>query len=251
MPLAAASAALLAIVCAIGALILRNAERNTFVQFVAWLVAVIGALAVVNIVRPEIQPFGHHAPLWAQIVNLTVERNLPTFYSSYLLALVALTVIMCGRHERGVTLQWQRDRYVWPFLALGFLFLSVDESFMIHEALNDLLRQHLSIPALRGNYWTLVYFPIGLAALVVCVPWGRRLLVRQPVMVGILAVGVGLEVLSPVLEVAGVTFAKQNALYKISATIEETAEMLATVAFLIAFARYDSTIGKKLAAREM
>ncbi|HLT47995.1 MAG TPA: hypothetical protein VK002_12250 [Rubricoccaceae bacterium] len=135
----------------------------------------------------------------ADFVAVGEESNLPTWYTSSQLLLVALGLgLLAARDIRRDSLR------TWPLL-LGpafFLLLSLDEAAMLHERLGDWFMAETSAgEGLRTGPWMFVYAP--LAALVfgaaVRAYWpywrGRRLLVGL-VLAGVVVYGasaVGLE----------------------------------------------------------
>lgn len=85
------------------------------------------------------------------------ERNFPTLFSSGLLFLCSLFLLLIACFTRQKNM-----RYVfhWALLALIFLFLSVDEFFMIHEKLHTPLKT-LMQDAASGIFhypWVIPYF---------------------------------------------------------------------------------------------
>jgi hypothetical protein len=77
--------------------------------------------------------FGHdHVFGFATFFDLNQERNLPTWFSSSLMLACALMLWRIGRQRAA---HGDREATYWRLLALGFLFLSLDETGMIHERL--------------------------------------------------------------------------------------------------------------------
>lgn len=101
-------------------------------------------------------------PRWG-MVRLGDESNLPTWYSSAQLLLVALGL-------GALALRDVRRRLVgtWPLLLAPafFLLLSFDEAAMLHERLGDLIRHHTGVGSgLRTGPWMFVYAPAALLVL--------------------------------------------------------------------------------------
>lgn len=104
-----------------------------------------------------------HASEVGEWFHLDREFNVPTLYSAALLLLVAMLLVDTGHQMRIVGAGSWRS---WRFLAICFVFLSVDEVVQFHESLNNrsaLLLESLNLPVLHGP-WVVPY--AGLAILV-------------------------------------------------------------------------------------
>lgn len=132
----------------------------------------------------------HLGDLVATELNMDLEGNFTTWWSSLLLAGVAIAALfLC------VT-RWSdhRARWSWGVMAAGFLFLSMDETAQVHEQVGQRLFGG------EGRLWPLVYLP-GIVAVAWAIwtslnqlPRGLRLLGR--IAVGILFIGIGAELAS-------------------------------------------------------
>jgi hypothetical protein len=101
--------------------------------------------------------FGHDSVYGlVPLFDVNVEGNIPTFFSVCLgLSSAALfAVIALDAKNRG-----DRDAFYWTVLAAGFLFLSYDECFQVHERMTEPMRAMLggSDPA-NGANLGLMYF---------------------------------------------------------------------------------------------
>jgi hypothetical protein len=120
------------------------------------------------------------------LFDLNMEANLPSWYSSMQLLLVAIVLLLLAsplllRHP-GVA----RLRRLWLVLGLGFVYLSADEGGVIHERLSQmtadaakaktspiatLLRAVGIKGAVRGGgLWILLYLAVGIVVLVLLAP---------------------------------------------------------------------------------
>jgi hypothetical protein len=66
------------------------------------------------------------------VFDLDDEKNPPAIFSGFLLFLAAIVVAFNARVESRI--RWRRH---WWVLAAGFLFMSIDETFVFHEKLGD------------------------------------------------------------------------------------------------------------------
>ena len=69
--------------------------------------------------------------------SLSYEQNLPTYYSSVLLLLCALLLVLIAS---GASNSGERHLWHWHGLALGFAYMSLDEAVEIHEFAGGLLQ---------------------------------------------------------------------------------------------------------------
>lgn len=105
-------------------------------------VAIAGSLAAVATMLIAFSIFGqvmrwnhgseHHL---IGVFDLDSEKNVPTLFSAFLLFAAAVTVAAVAKIESGS--RWHRT---WWALALGFLLMSFDETFPMHERLIEPVR---------------------------------------------------------------------------------------------------------------
>jgi hypothetical protein len=81
--------------------------------------------------------------LLLQLFDLDLEQNLPTGYSTAVLALASLLLLLLAGRKRLEGDRWTRH---WLALALGFGLLSLDEVAGLHETLNTALPFSWAIP---------------------------------------------------------------------------------------------------------
>lgn len=88
-----------------------------------------------------------------QLIKLTGEFNLPTLFSALLLFAsgILLFLIFAGTKQR-------KFRYHWLSLGLIFIFLSLDESLMIHESVSKLIRRNFTVEgSIHYGTWSIPY----------------------------------------------------------------------------------------------
>jgi hypothetical protein len=100
------------------------------------------------------------------LVNVTWEGNLPTWFSTMLLAASAALLFVIARVKMA-----RRDRYRWHWAVLGagFAAMSLDEAASIHEGLNALIRQTGAFDDRLAYPWVVAAMPfvgvVGIAFL--------------------------------------------------------------------------------------
>lgn len=72
----------------------------------------------------------HHVKALIQFFNLDHERNIPTFFSVFLLFFVAVLLSFIAKFNYA---HMQPHTSKWVILACGFVFMAFDEAFQIHE----------------------------------------------------------------------------------------------------------------------
>jgi hypothetical protein len=166
---------------------------------------------------------------FVELLSLSYERNVPTWYASCVLfsCALALSAIASGATGRGIV-----SRKHWWGLAAGFLFISMDEVVGLHEQLGPLFR-------LSGVLYFSWVVPAGITVLLLAilyVPFLLRLeasLRRQCVLAGALYVTAALLMELPLgywTERAG----NDNLTYAVIDWVEETLEIFGATLFLIA-----------------
>ncbi len=165
------------------------------------------------------------------------DGNLPTFYSSFAILfcafLLTLIAFMTWRSER----RWS---VYWFLLALVFVFLSLDESLMIHERLIKPMQSQIGTGGLLHFAWII---PYGIGVVIFVAAYIRFLL-HIPrhsavlfIVAGAMFVGgaIGMEM------IGGYVYTEvgyRNVLYVGVQTLEEILEMSGIVVFIFALADY-------------
>ena len=160
---------------------------------------------------------------WRQLFDVDEENNLPTWFSGFLLSVVAACGWICAQRKRSDRDRWQVH---WHILAGGFLLLSLDEVAGIHETINSLIVMNWAIPG------GLLAAAIGLAF----IPFLRGLPSRTAMLflaAGVFYLGgaVGLEIVGEPMEADTVS-------YHLLTAVEEALEMGGALLFLHSLLRY-------------
>jgi hypothetical protein len=87
-------------------------------------------------------------------VDLDIEKNLPSFYSAFAIFLCSLLFFCISLLEK----KQVRQRCYWLGLAAVFLFLSLDEAFVLHEGLGDYTEEYIKTTGILQASG-LLYFP--------------------------------------------------------------------------------------------
>jgi hypothetical protein len=213
---------------------IQLSPRWVALAFFAMIVGLEIAHVTTSILRYE---FGYETQFGlVRQFNLDEEANLPTWYSSTALLLVALLLTMIGVVKRGMD-----DRYArhWLLLAAMFLYLSADEAARLHEMSEPFttrlhLTGYLFYPWIIGG--AAIVLLVGLAYLpfVWHLPRGIRALV---VSAGMLYVGgaLGIEAIGANMHYR---YGFENMRYSIAVAAEESGEMFGVLLFGYALMRY-------------
>jgi len=194
-----------------------------------FLLITVSLLVLAHIIQISFYLFGDFD--YIRYLDLDIEANLPTFYSSIAIELCALLlfgVFLCEQQRKS------KDRWRWLGLSLVFVFLGLDEGTKVHEEIGDLMENIVNATGLLHFPWVI---PYGVALLLLVAfysPWLFRLPKKtriEFITAGIVFVigAIGFEVLS----------ARENELYGANSisytlyyTIEELCEMLGIVLFV-------------------
>lgn len=194
----------------------------------------IAALAILNIVGWAVDPPNYHERFgFAALFSFIVEGNIPSIFSGLVLTATAL---VAARLAQSDSLR-EGERRGWRILAFTFVFLAVDETAQLHEALNP-IGWALGT---SGAFRHVGAFPYALLALCLGVAlfpfWARQ---SRAVSWGIAVAGVayviatvGIEMPENMLRENGYP-SRARRLVALN-TIEESMEMLAVALFLRSF----------------
>ncbi|VVB92377.1 Uncharacterised protein [uncultured archaeon] len=157
---------------------------------------------------------------------------MPTWYESIALLVCAiLLAVIAFAKKRG------NDKYQfhWSVLSIFFLYLSIDEAAQIHELFNVFLFSFSS--------YRIFHFPwviIGIPIVIIFIITYMKFLINLPknirflfILAGIFFVGgsLGMELVGGWYEFAN---GKENLIYAMISTIEESLEMIGTAFFVYA-----------------
>ncbi|MBZ0278784.1 MAG: hypothetical protein K8I60_21745 [Anaerolineae bacterium] len=169
--------------------------------------------------------------------NVNRESNIPTWYSTLLLltCAVLLGIIALAHQQSGKA----GARY-WKGLALIFLYLSLDETAVIHEQLTIPLQESLRVTGYLYFGWVLV----GAAVVIAIGLVYARFIFRLPpptrrlfILAALLYVG-GALVVESISANQWYQMDGESLLFSAIGTLEELGEMLGAVVFIYALSTY-------------
>lgn len=171
-----------------------------------------------------------------QMFDLDAENNLPAWFSSLQLGLIAaLSLLIASRCDSKIG---PRPRF-FVVAAAGFLFLSANEALGIHERITHLGKVFPWLPAINNSgRWMPVYGVLALVILIwvwrdVCVLWKIRPYTVRCAILGaatFLIGAVGLEIIS-------YKFLRKTPYYTTEVLVEEVLEMVGAGIMLYSTAR--------------
>ena len=174
---------------------------------------------------------------FVRLFFLDYEANVPTWYSSSILLLCAALLTVITLAKRGAS-----DRYTlhWCILALGFLYLSLDEAALLHEMAIVPMQRLFDLGGLLYYGWII---PALLVLGVLLVMYLRFFLHLQGrtrwlfLVAGLIYVGgaIGVEAISGQY---AEQFGEVGIVYDLIITVEELFEMGGVVLFIYALLDY-------------
>lgn len=210
--------------------ILFQLRKLRWILLSFWLLLTAGGLVVelAKNASPE-----RRKSEWTYFLGLSYEQNLPTWYSSSMLLLCAvmLLLISCSAKTGGLPFRWH-----WRLLAFIFFYISLDEAVTLHEALSHFF-----------DYDGVLYYGWVIPASIVVVvlgcfylPFVLKLPPRtkwQVIVAGSAYVGGALGVeflLGYWADLAG----DKNLVYGLIDLVEESLEILGMTLFLLALVEF-------------
>lgn len=139
------------------------------------IVIVLTTLSVAALVLRHISG-GDHFRTLVRLFHVSAEANVPTWFSSMMLFSAAVLVSDIARNE---SRQGER-RFLkhWWFLAILFLYVSLDEVAQIHEMASAPLRHRLGTGGFLYHAWVVPALIFVVALLVTYLPFLARLPLR-------------------------------------------------------------------------
>ncbi|WP_266205376.1 hypothetical protein [Pontibacter kalidii] len=204
-----------------------------------WLYRAAAILVVLNTVAILCKYLTDHPNAWGIIpqFELDNERNVPTYFSSFILLLASVLLFTIAALK-----QRRKDKYTWHWrlLAIVFLYMSVDESAGIHEMLIYPLRDNFNMGGIFYFSWVIVG---GLLVLGLGVYYLRFLFSLEPKLRNGLMLAGAIYVSGALgVELFGGyyadTYGLDNLAYAMITTVEETLEIVGILFLLTALYSY-------------
>lgn len=173
------------------------------------------------------------------LFNVDLEKNLPTFFSVFLLTSAAVLLATISLLQKQ---QKERDANKWAILAFWFLFLAVDEAWSLHEELVIPLRGLLGKESLGILYFAWV-IP-GIAIVSIFALFFLKFLLRLPRKTRLAIIGAAALYLGGTLGMELITggyadaYGQKNLLYGLLTTLEESFEMAGMILFIHTLLKY-------------
>ena len=173
------------------------------------------------------------------LFHLDKERNIPTAFSTLLLLSAAALLWFIRTHEKA---QGSRDVPRWTVLAIGFLYMAMDEFGHIHELLIVRVQHLLGDGALGVFYyaWVVPAIVVVLVLAVFFLGFLRRLPARTGLVFSVAAMlfiggAIGVEMLEGRHDEL---YGEQDLTYIVYVIVEESLEMAGVIVFIHALLQY-------------
>ena len=215
-----------------------------------YLITIISWLVTLNLIGIFYQQGlnGKRGSSLIQLFRLDAETCIPSIYSSFTLLLCSVLIAIIARNKYR-----EKDRYGrhWKFLALIFLYLALDEGARIHEISGDIIRTTFNANGFLYFAWVIPaillfsLFSLYYLKFVLSLPKKTRYLF---ILCAATFVGgaIGIEMIGgQVTTLLG----KDTLAYELTATAEETLEMVAIAAFIYTLLDYLKKYVKPLIIR--
>ena len=209
---------------------------------IASVLAVIATLLVVASIAGQFSKYmlGHDYLMgFVPLFNVDQERNIPTFFSVFLMLIIVFILVAITIQNR---MQGKEHSVSWAILAFGFMFMSYDEAFQVHEELTSPVRELLGEGSLGIFYFSWVIPAIILVFILAL--FFFRFLFKLPsqtriqfLLAGFLFLGgaIGLELLGGRYDEL---YGRLNFTYSMLTAVEEGLEMTGLIVFIRALLRY-------------
>lgn len=199
------------------------AARNIFIAAIFFVIFLtVGFLSISFIFEPSRISFA--------VFNLSGEKNVPATFSAAQLFLVGIVFLSFACQPKNLN---SPPPFFISILGLGFIYLSFDEFFSIHEAITVALKEVEMMPRFKGNHgiWVAPYLMIGLVFFVLSFGQFLKLWKNYRRETIVMASGLALFLLGAVvMEVIGYQYLMDESspkyLYKLEVAAEEFLEML-------------------------
>ena len=214
-----------------------NWHRRIFQMLALIICALVIASLVGHFLRFGLDLTSSQSFGFIVLFDLNGEANVPTWFSSIMLATCAVMLALIAIAKQATADRWFRH---WLALSVIFLLMSLDEIASIHERSMRPMHNLFELGPIFTNAWVLIAMPL----LVVFLLLYARFLFSLPrrtgwlfVLSGVIYIGgvVGIEMISGLMKY---NYGLEDLRFALVTTIEESLEMLGITAFLYALTDY-------------
>jgi hypothetical protein len=136
---------------------LAFSARKTAIYLLAITVLLVGLDAVRLFFKHKMPEFTRLNEFLEAMFQITSEYNVPTFFSSFVLVLAGVWLILIARLSK-------KYKIHWFLLGIVFIFLALDESLLIHEGISRLTRENVEVEGnLSYGTWVIPYLIVTAA----------------------------------------------------------------------------------------
>ncbi len=161
-----------------------------------------------------------------KLFHLDREANIPAWFSSMQLFMIGMVFFLTGYRSQS---QLVLSRTVLVFLAVVFIFLSMDESASIHERMHVILKRQEWMPSLKIGLWIPIYLFLIVVITIAIYPHIRIMWAHFPQEAAVLVVGILIFLLGAVgIEIVADLFLRDDIRsipYAVEVAFEELLEM--------------------------
>ncbi len=220
-------------------------SRTNAGEPIYWLGMGIALLCLANLTNLLLEQ-----PFWpvTRFINMGLEANLPTWYTSMMWAVGAVLALRCRLDS---TLP--RARLTWLLLALVFALFSMDEVAQVHENLGRFVVTHY-MGAYGGLYktarWVLLFAPLVIVGGAILARYIRPVLKEVPESLFLMMAGLGVFLLAALGIESTTNLLNHDTLqwaWDLEIVLEESLEMVGVWLVLKACAIYHITLSGETA----
>lgn len=208
---------------------------------IKWLVIIIAVIILINIVD---ELLGN--PSWqiTRLFGVGLESNFSTWFSSILWAIAAYMAYQCHRTAKSKNLISK----AWTIVSLFLIFLSCDETAMMHESFADFFNKYFFKLHL-GTIWVIFFAPFILLVILYFVITLPKYLIGSKKAAILLLVGLGLFIFGSMILEQTITFTFYKNLPLLLRTIrdisEESFEMFGALFIIMGLMSHQKVLASK------
>lgn len=188
-----------------------NKTHLTFIGLFLIGSALLLAILHLMLVQASLANPDHAMSAYTKLFDLDSEKNVPTFYNSFLLLLAAILAIW-------LAFKLKVRRAAWLVLAASFVILSIDEAYMIHERLSEPIRDKLTITDGSPFFhaWVVVAIPAALLLItLLVVGWRKRHQIMDQAALKVVLTLLAMVIGSVTMEIIGTQLYSNQNLYRL------------------------------------